>query len=342
MDTSASVLQGLTLVDFGLGMPAALVSKFLREAGARVQRLEPPDGDPFYSIYPAYEVWQLHKELMPPGATADSVAELVAAADICVIGGEDYPGLEWRFDAREMLQSNPRLIVIDIEAAPEIDGEDSLPAHELLAQARSGFSFENFSNRPIAFNFPVASYGATFNALVGVFTALIHREQTGRGQVVSVSLVEGALDACRSSWFTADQPDPRFMTMVPKDSRMTIFRCGDGKYVHLMMGTPGAKDKFYKLLGLKPGEFADTLNDRGMPTGQGPAHQFWGDIEAFATVIANYSSAEFIALLLENELPCALVEAPGDCWSNPQVAHNGVLETDDKGRQYVGFPVRGL
>jgi crotonobetainyl-CoA:carnitine CoA-transferase CaiB-like acyl-CoA transferase len=342
MDNSASVLQGLTVTDFGLGMPAALVCKFLREAGAKIRRLEPPQGDPFYDVYPAYRVWQQHKDMIPPGAGTDSASDLVADADICVIGGEDYPGLSWKFDPQELVNANPRLILINIEAAPEVDGEPPLRANELLAQARSGFSFENFSDRPIAFNFPVASYGAILNALVGVFAALVHREQTGKGQVVSTSLVEGALDACRSTWFTAENPDPLFMAKVPKDSRMTIFRCADGKYVHLMMGTPGAKDRFHNLLGMKPGEFTDTLTDRGMPTGMGDPSQFWGDIDAYAKPIAQYTSDEFIALLVENELPCGLVEKPGDCWDNPQVAANGILETDDEGRQYVGFPIKGL
>lgn len=342
MNTPASVLRDLAVADFGLGMPAALVSKFLREAGAQVTRLEPPAGDPFYDVYPAYAVWQRHKDIMAPGAEDVSATDLVTDADICVIGGEDYPGLDWRFDAAELLAANPRLLAIDIEAAPPMAGEDPLPANELLAQARSGFCFENFSARPIAFNYPVATYSAVMNALVGVFAALVHREHTGQGQTISVSLVEGAIDASRSNWFTAENPDPLFMAAVPKDSRMTIFKCADGKYVHLMMGTPGAKERFLNLLDIKPGEFTDTLNDRGMPTGMGDPSMFWGDIDAFSRPISRYTSDEFIALLMENELPCAIVEKPGNCWSMPQVAANGTLKTDDSGRQYAGFPIKGL
>ncbi len=342
MSRSASVLEGLSVADFGLGMPAALVCKFLREAGAKISRIEPPAGDPFYDIYPAYQVWQQHKEILPAGAGADAAIQLAADVDICVIGGEGHPDMEWSFDPLELVETNPRLVVVNIEAAPEITGEAPLPADELLAQARSGFSYEHFSDRPVMFNFPVATYGAVLNALFGVFAALVHREQSGEGQVVSVSLVEGALDACRSSWFTAENPDRHFMAAVPKNSRMTIFRCADGKYVHLMMGTPGAKERFYKLLDLKPGEFTDTLDDRGMPTGMGDPSTFWGDIDAFSMRISKYNSDEFIKLLWDNGFPCSLAQKPGDCWDDAQVAANEILETDEADRQYVGFPLKGL
>jgi len=56
-DTRAG-LHELQVVDLGLGMPAGLVTKFLREVGARITRVEPPAGDPFYGVYPAYKVWR--------------------------------------------------------------------------------------------------------------------------------------------------------------------------------------------------------------------------------------------------------------------------------------------
>ena len=48
-DTRAG-LHELQVIDLGLGMPAGLVTKFLREGGARITRVEPPTGDPFYGV----------------------------------------------------------------------------------------------------------------------------------------------------------------------------------------------------------------------------------------------------------------------------------------------------
>jgi crotonobetainyl-CoA:carnitine CoA-transferase CaiB-like acyl-CoA transferase len=143
-------------------------------------------------------------------------------------------------------------------------------------------------------------------------------------------------------WYQAQEPDPMFMAMVPKDSRMTIFKCKDGKYVHLMMGTPGAKDRFYQLLDLNPDEITDTLNDRGMPTGLGDPSLFWGDIDAFARPIARLNSDEFVKLLHDNDFPCVRVCEPGECWQLPQVTTNKIIKTDSMGNHIVGFPIKGL
>lgn len=343
MTSPATVLSGIKVADLGMGMPTALVTKFLSEAGADVHRWEPAAGDPFYSLYPAYDLWHAGKTITHGTVDAmPQLAEYLSTADICVVGGEDYPGLDWHFDPAELAKAHPRLIILQVQASLPVAGEKPLIAHDLLAQARSGLSFEHYSDRPIAFNFAAPSFGAVFNSIAGVFVALIEREATGRGQVVSTSLLEGALDACRSSWFRAEKPDPRFMAQVPKDTRMTIFKCRDGKYVHMMMGTPGAKNRFYELLKLDPAKINDTLDDRGMPTGRGDTRLFWGDIDAFAQPIAQWNSDEFIRLLQENDFPCVRVSSPGECWDLPQVEVNGIIETDGQGRQYVGFPIQGL
>lgn len=343
MTHQATVLNDLEVVDLGLGMPAALVSKFLLEAGARVKRLEPAEGDPFYDLYPAYKIWQSGKEIETAAAQDGTVLDnWLQDADICVLGGEDYPGLDWHFAADQLQEKYPQLIVLQLQASMQVEGEAELPANDLLAQARAGLSYEHYSDRPVAFNFAAPTFGAVYNGIAGVFAALIARESTGKGQVVSTSLVEGALDACRSSWFRASRPEMPFMAMVPKDTRMTIFKCKDEEYVHLMMGTPGSKQRFYDLLGLNAEEIIDTLDDRGMPTGRGGIPTFWGDIDAFAKPIAEWTSTEFIELLQENDFPCVRVSQPGECWGLPQAVHNEIIKTDEDGRQYVGFPLKGL
>src|SRR5271168_500036 len=90
-----SELRGLEVVDLGFGMAAALVAKYLLEAGARVTRVEPPGGDPFYDHYPAYGVWRRGSRIDAAAARSEtSLQALLATADVCIIGGEDHPALE--------------------------------------------------------------------------------------------------------------------------------------------------------------------------------------------------------------------------------------------------------
>ena len=342
MASPIPALDGIQVLDVGLGMASALVAKFLRELGASVRRVEPEPEDPFYHVYSAYSSWRegLSIERFQHDA-ASGISKLAQDSDICLIGGEDYPGLDWQFDAEALRTNSRRLIVCQLQAMPQVAGEAQLVANDLLAQARSGFSYQHYSDRPIAFGFKAPTYGAALNAVTGLLAALINREKTGLGETVSTSLVEGAVDACRSQWFNSNSRDMRFLAQVPKDTRMTIFKCKDGRYVHMMMGTAGAKARFYELLDINPDEIIDTLNDRGMPTGTGDPRVFWGDIDAFAKRIEKWTSDEFIEMLHGIDLPCVRVLEPGECWDLPQVAHNGTIKTDAAGTQFVGLPIEG-
>ena len=72
MSADDKLLDPLSMVDFGLGFPAALAARLLADAGAKIRRIEPAAGDPFYALYPAYAVWRRR--------AAISKAETLAAA----------------------------------------------------------------------------------------------------------------------------------------------------------------------------------------------------------------------------------------------------------------------
>lgn len=81
-------VRGLNVIDLGVGMAAALVTKFLRESGADITRLEPPAGDPFYGVYPAYEVWRRGSTILRDSdGSRDRLETLLETADVCLIGG---------------------------------------------------------------------------------------------------------------------------------------------------------------------------------------------------------------------------------------------------------------
>src|SRR5438128_585336 len=92
------ILKDIKVVDLGLGMAPALAAKFLVELGADVTRIQPPGGDPFGKIYPAYEIWRRGEKR----GSADQLESLLAQADICLTGGEDWPGIERFRDAQAL------------------------------------------------------------------------------------------------------------------------------------------------------------------------------------------------------------------------------------------------
>ena len=335
-----SGLHGLKVVDLGAGMAAALVAKFLREGGADIMRLEPSEGDPFYGVYPAYEVWRRGSTILRGSdGSRERLETLLASADVCLVGGEDYPGMARRRDAAALHSRYPRLVVLDIEGYPASTRHSGRPASDVLVQARSGLSFEHYSRRPLLMGFEPSNYGAALHGLAGLFAALLQRESNGRGQVVATSLFEGALTWPVALWCEAERPTPASNFVMPKDPWPLIFKCADGVWVQVVLGSAGSKGRLYRIL--KIDDPTVDINDSGMPKPTADGKNFFGDIDVLAAHVAKCQSAELIAEIWAAGLPAEPVLAPGACWDDPQVQHNAIIVREPDGVRHVGHPVYG-
>ena len=177
----------IRVLDVGIGLAAALIAKHFSDIGAAVTRIAPIGGDPFRKRYPAYDV--LRRDAST--AEADAIFMLAAQADVMIVGGESHPGLEWSVDWAACRRENPRLVVINLTGGIDAGGSEQV-AVDLLAQARSGLCWEQFTDRPIAWALPGPTFGQVSQALIGAWAALLEREESGLGQTVCVSLQEGA------------------------------------------------------------------------------------------------------------------------------------------------------
>ena len=338
MVASGEGLRGLKVVDLGLGMAAALAAKFLREAGAEIVRVEPSQGDPFYDVYPAYAVWRRGMEIERAAAESqERVSSLLEDADVCIIGGEDYPGVERSNSAAALQSSHPQLVVVDIEGYPAGTVHAGQPAADVLVQARSGLACEHYSKRPLLMGFEPSSYGAALHGLCGLFAALLQRESTGRGQVVATSLYEGALSWPLLLWCEMDRPTPATQFVMPKDPWPLIFRCADGVYVQVVLGSTGSKGRLYQILRID--DPTVDINDSGMPKPTADAKNFFGDIDVLAKHIEVWQSRELLEAVWAAGLPAEPVLPPGGCWDDPQVQHNGIVVRDHDGTRSIGHPL---
>ncbi len=326
-----SAVQDLRVVDFGVGMSAALIAKQFAELGAQVARIEPDGGDPFYEVYPAYRLWRRREGQVE----AERAAAILEDADVCIVGGEDYPGLAPQQDADFLSRRYPRLVVLKIVGYPG-DRARRRPAVDLLVQARTGLAYEQFSDRPIAASFPIASYGAALQGLIGAWVALIERERSGLGQVATASLAAGAAMFWGAFWMRAERADAGFIGITPRDVRQLILRCAGDEYVQITLGVPGAVAKAYRVLGI-----ADAVDpaDRGMPDpARGPAN-FYGNFDLLNSFARRHARDRLIGALREAGVPAEAVLPPGASWNDAQTRINGVIETGLAGWSGVGSPL---
>ncbi len=337
MTDSVKLLEGIVAVDLGAGMAPALVAKFLADNGARVIRVEPAGGDPFYAHYPAYEVWRRGAERNDEaGRDPAALDQLLAGADLCITGGEDFPGLEHRRDADALAAAHPRLVLLDLGGNPHGVAGAERPSTDLLAQARTGLCYEQYSDRPLAMSFEPATYGAALQGLCALLAALYERESSGRGQIARTSLFEGALSWLTMYWGEFERPTPG-CGVNPKDPYPLIFRCADGQYIHLVMGGANSKYKLYQLLGIddpsvKPG-------DNGLPNPAAEPRNFYGDIDLLSEHVGRHDSASLLAALWDAGIPAEPVLQPGECWDHPQVEHNGIVGRGADGTRHLASPI---
>jgi crotonobetainyl-CoA:carnitine CoA-transferase CaiB-like acyl-CoA transferase len=341
MSKSGKPLDNLSVVDFGLGLPGALVTRMLADAGAEIRRIEPLAGDPFYELYPCYSVWRCDAQISRAETLAAATAlaaDSLASADVCVVGGEDFPGVAWKVDVEDLARSHPRLVILEIAGYCHGMPEAKAPAVDLLVQAYSGLVHEQYSDRPMLYAMPAPSYGAALQGLVGLLAALVDREQTGKGQIVRTSLFEGALSWLGHTWFISERSDWSMDLVVPKDVSQLIFRCADDKYLHFALVTANARANVYGVLGID--DAAAGSPHGGLPSLAKGARNFYGDVDLLQSYITKWKRADLLEKLWALGVAAEPVNKPGEAWDDEQVIHNGTIRREADGLSRVGLPFK--
>ena len=199
---SQPVAEGLNVVEIGAGsIAASLAGMILADNGARVVKVEPPNGDGLRTGSPSgFVVWNRGKESfvqdLRTAAGRATARSLVDDADVLLLGLSPARISEWGFDDEPLRAANPALVYCSITGFGPAGRYTALKAYEGVVQAKVGaYSRGIFAWRdgPIFSSAPTASTGAAHLAVSGILAALIARETTGRGQRVDTSLVQGLI-----------------------------------------------------------------------------------------------------------------------------------------------------
>jgi len=259
-------LEDLRVLDLSWGIAGALGVLLLAEQGADVVKVEPPGGDPFRD-YSGYAVWNRSRrsvtiDLKAP-AGVEAFHRLAADADVVV---ETFrPGVMDRlgvgFDA--LHARNPRLVFASCPAYPEGHRWADRPGYDALVQASSGQQWEQPGWRmgPIFLHVPLPSMAAMFLVPTGILAALVAREETGRGQHVRTSLLQGSMLFTTQIWTYLEHARSDFFgtmakTYPPGVHQEMVFEVADDEWVHTsimsglapiksqdeLVGVPGASD----------------------------------------------------------------------------------------------------
>lgn len=201
-------LQGVRILDFTRLLPGPFGTMMLADLGAQVVRVEAPNLPDLLRVMPPLdgEVSAIHRQVNrnklslvldlkhPRGP--EVVKRLVKHFD--VVMEQFRPGVMDRLGVgyTDLKSLNPRLIYCAITGYGQDGPYRDRAGHDINYLALSGIM--SYTGRkgqgPLPLGIQVADQCAGgLNAVIGVLAALFHRERTGEGQFVDISMTDGAI-----------------------------------------------------------------------------------------------------------------------------------------------------
>ena len=241
---AALPLDGLVVVAIEQAVAAPFCSSRLADAGARVIKVERPEGDfarGYDDVAPggqsSYFVWlNRGKESaivdLATEAGKDALRTLVAGADVLIQnlkpGALDRLG----FGTETLCRQDPRLIACSISGYGETGPLSRRKAYDLLIQAESGLSsITGGPDEPARVGISMVDIATGATAHAAILEALIARGITGRGADIRISMFDVMAD-----WLTVPllhqeggRPPKRLGLAHPSIAPYGVFATKDDK-----------------------------------------------------------------------------------------------------------------
>ncbi|MHC3389649.1 CaiB/BaiF CoA transferase family protein [Streptomyces lavendulocolor] len=203
MSTQPLPLRGITVVAVEQAVSAPFATRQLADLGARVVKIERPDGGDFARGYDtaagglaSHFVWcnrgkeSVAVDLKDPRGIA-VVRRLVAGADVFVQNLAQGAAARLGLDAATLCAAHPRLIGVDISGYGAGGPYAHKRAYDMLVQCEAGLvSVTGTPEQPVKAGIPAADIAAAMYAFSGVLAALVRRGTTGLGGPVEISMLE--------------------------------------------------------------------------------------------------------------------------------------------------------
>lgn len=258
---SASLLQGLRVIEFAEGVAGPLASVRLGDLGAEVIKIETGEGDWMRSASPAFAAgdtsaafFELNRGKQALHIAADAAGgvmlrRLLDGADVFITDRSD---LELKAMGIDLFDGNcdarnPDLIAVRITPFGAKGPLIARRGSDLTAQAMAGYTryLGKFGQPARRLGADVAGTGAAMFARQAVLAALWHRLAGGGGQNIEVSLLNSLLTLKSVHLGAQSDPDayigPRAgAANYPQDLG---WRCADGRIYFIFGGSVGVDGK---------------------------------------------------------------------------------------------------
>ncbi|VFQ42791.1 CaiB/BaiF CoA transferase family protein [Desulfoluna butyratoxydans] len=255
---TTGALSGITVLDLSRLLPGPWCTMMLADHGARVIALE----NPRYASQGAFpDLINRNKEHMGLDLKSDTgraiFLKLAARADVIVEGFR--PGVTDRLGVGydHVKAVNPGIVYCSITGYGQTGPLRDTPGHDInYLSAAGALDLMGSREAPHVPGLQVADIaGGSLSAVSGILLALFHRERTGRGQFIDISITDGTLAlmhlALNISQETGKEPARCDTLLSHRYAFYNTYETADGKFVALGALEPKFWVAFCRATGLE-------------------------------------------------------------------------------------------
>ena len=335
---SRNILDGYLVLDLSSMLAGPYCASLLGDLGAEVIKIElPGEGDAIrhvgFLVEDASTLF-LSANRNKKGITLalekpearEILDRMIARADVLIENFRPDIRGQYGLEYDRVCQVRPDIVYLSITAFGE-DGPYRLkPGTDHVFQGLSGIMTISgeAGQGPIRVGVPVADMTTALYASYGVMGALLHRQRTGEGQLICINLLDAAMclqgTHMTEYFITGKEPVP-CGNDSPFAYPVGVFRSADG-YITIS----AYNDKFWRSL-CTALNLSSLLDDPRFDTG---AKRFANkeNLEPLlAERFSTKSTAEWLAILEETDVPCGPVHSYDALFSDPQVVRNNLVRS---------------
>jgi formyl-CoA transferase len=332
-------LSKLKVIEMGQLIAGPFAAKTLADFGADVIKIEPPkDGD-------ALRKWRLLKDgtsvwwqvqsrnkrslsLDLRQAEAQAIARtLIQEADVLI---ENFrPGTleEWGLDPQQLLELNPKLIVLRISGYGQTGPYRDKPGFGVVAEAMGGLRHLTAEpgRVPVRVGISIGDTLASLHGVIGILLALQERHHSGKGQVIDIALYEAVFNCMESllpEYSAFGEVRQAAGSALPGIAPTNAYLCADGGYVLVA----GNGDSIFKRLMTLIGR-DDLGNDPQLATNEGRVMRVAELDQAIGSWAKTMNTANALEMLDSVAVPAGRIYTVADIANDPHYKARENIQT---------------
>jgi len=341
---------GVLVVDLTRVLAGPYCTMMLAELGARVIKVENPDGGddsrrfpPFHHDKSAYfQSLNRGKESIALNLKCDRDLDLllnmVRRADVLA---ENYrPGTLERLGLgyERLREVNPRLIYASVSGFGQTGPWSHKPGYDIIVQALSGLMSVTGQpdGPPTKCGTSVGDITGGLFTVIGIASALYHRERTGTGMKVDVSMLDGQLAILESAVmrYAVTGETPRAMgNRHPSITPFEPYQAADELFI-IAAGNDSLYVKLCEALGR-----SELATDPRFRTNRDRTNHAEEMKQLLEETLKTAPASHWLAVLEKAKVPCAPIHTVAEAVEHPQTrARNMIVGAG--GLRMPGNPVK--